>query len=54
MYLMVHGNNTKIDSYAALTIAEYYQSKKRNFTQAIQYYVQLFRNGDPRVKKNLI
>jgi hypothetical protein len=50
MYLMVHGNNTKIDSYAALNVAEYYQWKKRNFTEAMQLYVKLYESGDPQVK----
>ncbi len=53
MYLMVHGNNTKIDAYAALAVAEYYQWKKRNFTEAMQLYVKLYESGDPQVR-NLI
>jgi len=47
---MVHGNNAKIDSYAALNVAEYYQWKKRNFTEAMQLYVKLYESGDPQVR----
>jgi len=42
-----------IDSYALLTVAEYYQWKKRNLTKAMQFYVQLYQSGDPQVKKYL-
>ena len=48
-YLMVHGQSLNIDSYALLNVAEYYQWKKRNFTKAIELYVQLYRNGDGQV-----
>ncbi|CAM4859821.1 unnamed protein product [Rotaria socialis] len=45
-YLLVHRQNVNVDSYALLNVAEYYQWKKRNFTKAIELYVQLYRNGD--------
>jgi hypothetical protein len=50
MALMIRGD-MNVDSYALLTVAEYYQWKKRNFTRAMQLYVQLFRNDDPRVRE---
>lgn len=49
MYLTIHGDNINTDSYALLTVAEYYQWKKRNITKAMQAYVQLYKNGDPQV-----
>ena len=50
-YLLVHGDNLNTDSYALLTVAEYYQWKTRNLTKAMQLYVKLYRNGDPQVEK---
>ncbi|CAF1008906.1 unnamed protein product [Rotaria sordida] len=52
-YLMIHGHNRNIDSYALLNVAEYYQWKKRNITKAIQLYVQLYQNGDAHGLYNL-
>jgi hypothetical protein len=51
MYLMTHGEDKNIDSYALLTIAEYYQWKKRNVTKVMQFYVRLYQNGDPQVRR---
>lgn len=51
MYLMIHGDNINTDSYALLNVAEYYQWKINNLTKAIQLYVELYRNGDPQVRK---
>lgn len=51
MYLMVHGDNMNTDSYALLNVAEYYQEKNGNLTRAIDLYTQLYRNGDPQVRR---
>jgi hypothetical protein len=48
---MTHGEDKNIDSYALLTIAEYYQWKKRNVTKVMQFYVRLYQNGDPQVRR---
>ena len=50
MYLMMHDNNINTDSYALLTVGEYYRSKKVNLTKAMQLYVQLYQTGDPQVR----
>lgn len=51
MYLTIHGDNINTDPYALLTVAEYYQWTKKNQSKAMQLYVQLYRNGDPHVRK---
>jgi hypothetical protein len=51
MYLKIHAKDKNIDSYALLTVAEYYQSKKRNITKVIDLYSQLHQNGDPQVRR---
>jgi hypothetical protein len=49
MSLITRHHETITDPYALLAIADYEQSKTKNFTRAAQLYVDLFRNGDPRV-----
>ena len=51
MYLKIHAQDKNIDSYALLTVAEYYQWKKRNITKVIDLYSQLYQNGDPQVRR---
>ncbi|UJR27496.1 hypothetical protein I4U23_008780 [Adineta vaga] len=53
MYLMIHGDNLNIDSYALLTVANYYQLKKVNLTRVLQLYVHLYQIGDPQGLYNL-
>lgn len=50
-YLIVHGDNRNINSYALLTVAEYNQGVKRNISRTIELNIQLYKNGDAQVKK---
>ena len=49
MSYMIRATDAKVDPYVLLTLADYYQSTKRNLTKSTQLYLDLFRNGDPQV-----
>lgn len=51
MSILTRPNELYLDSYALITVADYSQWIKRNLTQAMSLYLDLYQHGDPQVRK---